>query len=126
MTDRLSKQLHNTYKDASAVLDDAIAAERAKGWHVTETAEEDGSWSIVSDEMPGLVVAGDNRADAWRQWPEVVELWASAANEMRVESERGRAADRRATVQRMENEGVVTWSDKGHRDRFLEELASGL
>ena len=34
------------------------------------------------------------------------------------------AAERRATVEQMENEGVVTWDDDRHRARFLDEEAA--
>lgn len=70
----------------------------AAGWSVEERQGDDGSWSVVSTALPGLVVAGATREEAWRQWPEAVESWASTANEGRVKAERARAAERRAVL----------------------------
>ena len=57
-------------------------------WSVEEQQEEDGSWSIVSTVLPGLVVGADTREEAWAMWPEAVESWASGANDARVAAER--------------------------------------
>lgn len=79
LVDKVASALENCDRK----LTEASRPAPRSGWSVEEREEEDGSWSIVSTALPGLVVAGATREGAWSMWPEVVELWASTANDAR-------------------------------------------
>ena len=88
-------------------MTDRASAEGLRGWTVNEGKDDDGSYFIESKVMPGCVVGADTRDEAWSQWPEVVELWASTANENRVKAERDLPALRSSESDRERDKAIV-------------------
>lgn len=114
-----------------------LAAERKAGY---DTGYDEGQDSAINDaeDARDLIEAAERRATVERIRAELLTrsrrfggflsdddvraILDAAATHAEANLNDALAAERRATVEDMENEGIVRWGDSGHRKRFLDAI----
>ncbi len=54
---------------------------KSRGYRLSVTEEDDGSWTIVAPDLPGMVAAGRSLAAAARRLPDAIDSWIKGAEE---------------------------------------------